>query len=994
MAANDRFAELALHPHPVNRDELQESFLPVIPAFKLSLSDKAAPPMGEKTYEELLVDFNADLAALKAKYRPFTEDHTPHPEQFFYRIKEELSSFDFRYEEKADQEDFSRVLNGGGSWVPVSIPDYRGPIGRWTGFYRTVFSRGALKPGRRLFLRFLSVDYKANVSVNGRFVGSHEGFFSPFEFDITDFLQKENILVVEVKNDAPTLGLEYPDGSSGPDGDKLYAATGPGWDDSAQGWHHCPPGAGIFNRVILEERPELFVHDLFVRPDIDNARAEAWVELYNCPFKQTPFELTLEVYPFNFDGSAGVALPCQAEPAGPGHNYYRFILPMPDFRLWDPQTPWLYTLQAKLKAASPDGYAEDEAECRFGMRQFRQDETEKPYGTLYLNNRRIFLRGANDMGHMQQCVMRGDFEQLTEDILIAKLANMNYYRFTQRPVQEEIYRYCDMLGMMNQTDLPVFGYFRRNQFAEGVRQAGEMERLIRSHPSSIMISYINEPFSAASANKGHRHLYRDELEAFFEAASRAVRLENPDRVIKNAEGDYDPPTREGLSDFHCYNMWYTNHALPVGKLHKGYLPALRRDRKTGCGEYGTEGLDPLEVMLEDYPKSWVPKSLTDSWTPEHIVRAQTYSMHGDWYEEQDRILNWIDQSQRHQALATRIMTDAFRRRADLIVSTAVHLLIDAWPSGWMKTLVDHRRKPKPAYFEFQKANVPLRVNIRTDRFRLYQGEPAEAEVWILNDLPAELRDYAVTATVRSEEEVIASYSAPVNSAGGNASCLGLLSFTVPAIEGPLYIDAALTDREGCPVNQERLVLSTYKRQLPGEGSGAILIEFPGQFDRKAADPVLSRVREGADAVFLMDTWECGAETYAGWEIKTEKMNGVYFVARNPYDPLTADFGPQDFSYPYGKAEGYIRWTAEKYLSCDNLVPLLYSYRKPAFGQFSRGEKVKLPVLAYGNYGKGRLYFTTIPLRDIAGVNPCFDKLMARLNLYLEGNTITGRVNNR
>jgi hypothetical protein len=329
------------------------------------------------------------------------------------------------------------------------------------------------------------------------------------------------------------------------------------------------------------------------------------------------------------------------------------------------------------------------------------------------------------------------------------------------------------------------------------------------------------------------------------------------------------------------------------------------------------------------------------------------------------------------------MTDAFRRRADMIVSTAVHLLIDAWPSGWMKTLVDHRRKPKPAYFEFQKANAPQRVNLRTDRFRFYQGDTVEIEVWILNDLPQALREWAVTATVRSEDEqVTGSYGCPVNSEGSGAFCQGVLSFAVPAREGPLYIDAALTDKNGTTVNRERLTLWVYKKPLRRETGGAILVESPAGFDNNPEGPVLSRVREGADAVFLMDAWEAGAGTYGGREITLTNMNGVYFAARNSRDPLTADFGPGDFSYPYGRSGGCIRWVAEKYLSCDTLVPLLYSYRKPAFSQFSRGEKAKLPVLAYGEYGRGRLYFTTIPLRDIAGVNPRFDALMARCNVFL------------
>ena len=50
--------------------------------------------------------------------------------------------------------------------------------------------------------------------------------------------------------------------------------------------------------------------------------------------------------------------------------------------------------------------------------------------------------------------MRGDIDQLRDDILLAKLCNMNFLRLTQRPVQDEIYKWCDRLGLMTQTDLP------------------------------------------------------------------------------------------------------------------------------------------------------------------------------------------------------------------------------------------------------------------------------------------------------------------------------------------------------------------------------------------------------------------------------------------------------------------------------------------------------------------------------------------------------------
>ena len=95
---------------------------------------------------------------------------------------------------------------------------------------------------------------------------------------------------------------------------------------------------------------------------------------------------------------------------------------------------------------------------------------------FYLNGRKIRLRGANTMGFEQQDVLRRDFDRLIDDILLAKICNMNYWRLTQRPVQEEIYEYCDKLGLMTQTDLPVFGCMRRPMVCEALRQTATMIR--------------------------------------------------------------------------------------------------------------------------------------------------------------------------------------------------------------------------------------------------------------------------------------------------------------------------------------------------------------------------------------------------------------------------------------------------------------------------------------------------------------------------------------
>jgi hypothetical protein len=187
----------------------------------------------------------------------------------------------------------------------VSIPHYGGPIGKATACYRTAFdvTEQMLAKGA-LFVCFRGVDYRAHAFVNGIYLGSHEGFFAPFEFDFTRVARPgENILLARVENDAICMGNDSWDQDA--EGDKLYAATGPGWDDPELGWHHCPPGMGIYQPVTIEARAPLHIHDLFVRPIPAEEQAEVWVEVWNAT--QTPQPVTLQgaVFGQNFRQTVG-----------------------------------------------------------------------------------------------------------------------------------------------------------------------------------------------------------------------------------------------------------------------------------------------------------------------------------------------------------------------------------------------------------------------------------------------------------------------------------------------------------------------------------------------------------------------------------------------------------------------------------------------------------------------------------------------------------------
>jgi beta-galactosidase/beta-glucuronidase len=59
--------------------------------------------------------------------------------------------------------------------------------------------------GKRIFLNFGAVDFLTKSWINGKYVDSHTGGYTPFKFDITDFIERENIIVVNAYDDNRTL---------------------------------------------------------------------------------------------------------------------------------------------------------------------------------------------------------------------------------------------------------------------------------------------------------------------------------------------------------------------------------------------------------------------------------------------------------------------------------------------------------------------------------------------------------------------------------------------------------------------------------------------------------------------------------------------------------------------------------------------------------------------------------------------------------------------
>jgi hypothetical protein len=225
------------------------------------------------------------------------------------------------------------------------------------------------------------------------------------------------------------------------------------------------------------------------------------------------------------------------------------------------------------------------------------------------------------------------------------------------------------------------------------------------------------------------------------------------------DGDYNPPS-EALPDNHCYPCWYNAHGIDIGKLNKGWWMPVKPGWYHGCGEFGAEGLDPVEVMRKYYPAEWLPHGREEekTWSPNRIIGAQTGNFHYFFYETPDTLEDWVTESQKHQKWATRIMTEAFRLDS-LMTTFAIHLFIDAFPSGWMKAIMDVERRPKPAYFTYRDALEPLKVIIRSDRFKFFEGDDIKLEAWICNDKTDVPKNAVLCMQIENEDGVLAASAA-------------------------------------------------------------------------------------------------------------------------------------------------------------------------------------------------------------------------------------------
>ena len=395
---------------------------------------------------------------------------------------------------------------------------------------------------------------------------------------------------------------------------------------------------------------------------------------------------------------------------------------------------------------------------------------------------------------------------------------------------------------------------------------------------------------------------------------------------------------------YSYPMWYNGHGIDIGRLHRGYWLPVKPGWYYGCGEYGAEGLDSAEVMEECYPREW----MREPFDPGRIVRSQTKSFSGFFYDTQEDMQGWISRSQRYQAFAARMMTEAFRRD-DRMVSNAIHLFIDAWPSGWMKSIMDCKRIPKQAYFAYRDALAPLLVSLRTDRFAYTAGETIQIEAFLCNDT-VKSGAYTLAFELYNEQnKLIQTGRVPAHADACRAAYIASAEFPAETAQDreTLTLRAVLLDGNGDVVNDTEQKLTVFQDVTVVPNDNVVILKL-----------------------------EPGLHTVAG-ETVTVKPCGMlplHFVSRKTGHPAVDEFKEQDFSYWYDAKEDCITPLLDTTFTVEGFTPILLSNNMDEQGNWG-------PVLAAAEkLYEGKHY--VICQLDLRQENPVAKRFLR--NLYRLG----------
>jgi hypothetical protein len=347
--------------------------------------------------------------------------------------------------------------------LEVTSQNYRGAARFEIGWYRRAIEIPANDKwnNKRVILTIGAADFYTEAWCNGQLLGTHEGGFTPFEFDLTDTLRRNKGQL------AATIVIRVEDRM-----ENYQQPVGKQW-----GWYSS--ASGIWQTVFVEPRAPQFIERFQITSDIERATANFRI------FCAGGSEVLIHVT--NPAGEQFTASALVKE--GVAEAELNVGKPM----LWDTTLPQLYSVRFQLYG----GDNEDVVHGYFGMRSLSAESVKGSTapGSLCLNGEAIYLRGALYQSYYPDGIYTaGDTQILRDDIAYAKRVGFDLLRVHIKVDDPMLLYYADTVGILLMCDFPNFGEGGDTECGRAHYEATMRGAIARdfNHPSIVAWCLFNE----------------------------------------------------------------------------------------------------------------------------------------------------------------------------------------------------------------------------------------------------------------------------------------------------------------------------------------------------------------------------------------------------------------------------------------------------------------------------------------------------------------------
>lgn len=578
-------------------------------------------------------------------------------------------------------------------------------------WYQKKFTFPLKYKGKFTLLRFKGIDYAADIWLNGNYLGHHQGYFQPFDFDVSKNISHTNLLTVLV--DSP---IEDP--SSAWSLKKKMIKGVFSHHDTRPGGAWSPKGqdkntGGIWAPVYIKVSESLALKRVEVLPQ---KSAKGWVvnstlSLSSKLPKNSKISVEGTIEPKNFTGRKFKFK--SIKKIVPGESKFLLSTVVINPKLWWPAgngNANLYRIKLKLKK---NGHLLDQEDTVFGFRELLLNGKTQEW---YINGHRMFIRGTNYIS--SQWLSEMSRKKYSEDVKLMQAANINAVRVHAHIEAETFYKVCDEKGLLVFQDFPLqWGYLDDLSFINDARsQVQDMVHTLNNHPSIVEWTLHNEPPWDAS---WMQYKYTD-----YDPNQNRLLDDFLYQDVKEIESSRNVRKQSSTLE-HAWIGWY----------YGNWKDVANPTNEAWISEFGAQALPNYnslrkifsdEDLWPDNEKKW------EKWTYHNFQKHETFDIAG--VKQGKDISEFIQNTQLYQANLIKLAAESYRRQRYAPVTAIFQFMfVEDWPSiNW--GVVDYWRTPKLAYKAITTAYQPILPSIEWTNESFSVGDTASFGLWIINDL--------------------------------------------------------------------------------------------------------------------------------------------------------------------------------------------------------------------------------------------------------------------